>query len=154
MDTSKILSSYRRLSSLPGGRLLFGWLLRRAVPYTGSIRPRVIELEPGFARIAMDDRRAVRNHLSSVHAIALMNLAEAVSGLAMLTGLPDDARGIVKGLEIEYTKKARGTIVGESRCHPPSTSEELDFDVTAELFDDAGEPVARAVAHWKIGPKK
>ncbi|MDP6539068.1 MAG: hotdog fold domain-containing protein [Planctomycetota bacterium] len=153
MDTSKILSGYRRLSALPGGGRLFGWFLRRAVPYTGSIRPRVLELEPGYARIAMDDRRAVRNHLASVHAIALVNLAEAVSGLAMLTGLPENARGIVKGLEIEYTKKARGTIVGVSRCEPPSTSEERDFDATAELVDEAGDVVARAVVHWKIGPK-
>jgi acyl-coenzyme A thioesterase PaaI-like protein len=153
MDTAKILASWKRLSSLPGGRMLFGWFLRRSVPYTGSIHPRVLVLEPGFARIAMDDRRAVRNHLASVHAVALMNLAEATSGLAMLTGLHADARGIVKGLSIEYLKKARGTIIGESRCDPPRESEERDFDVSVELFDAGGDVVARAVAHWKIGPR-
>ncbi len=64
----------------------------------------------------MRDRRAVRNHLDCVHAIALANLAELAGNVALAYSLPDDARFIVSGMEIEYVKKARGTItaIGES----------------------------------------
>ncbi len=152
MDTAQILSAWKRLQSVPGGRALFGWILGLRVPYSGSIRPRVMYLEPGTARVQMADRRRVRNHLGSIHAIALINLAELASGLALITGLPGDARGIVTGLSIEYLKKARGRITAESSCVPPRTNEKQDFDVSVELRDPSGDSVARATAHWKIGP--
>lgn len=141
-----------RLSGKPGGKALFGVMLGRMAPYTGTIRPRVLELRPGYARVAMQDRRAVRNHLRSVHAIALMNLAEASSGLAMSYGLPDDARAILTGLSMEYLKKARGTLTAEAEVEVPRTNERREYTLESVVRDEAGEIVARAAARWLVGP--
>ena len=43
----RVLSMWRRLTPFPAGRWLFSRLLGRMVPYTDTIRARVLELEPG-----------------------------------------------------------------------------------------------------------
>jgi acyl-coenzyme A thioesterase PaaI-like protein len=100
----------------------------------------------------MRDRRAVRNHLHSVHAIALMNLGELTTGLAMTLAMPDGARGIVTGLSMEYIKKARGLLTAE--CTAPAFDATVSgkHDFTADIVDEAGDVVARATAHWLVGP--
>ncbi len=135
---------WERLAPLPGGKRLFSWLLWRLVPYTGSVRPYVLELRPGYARVRMADRRAVRNHLN--------NLAEVTSGLAVTTGLPASARGIPTTLSITYLKKARGTLTAEARCDIPDSSREAEHDFESVISNAAGEVVARATVRWRIGP--
>jgi acyl-coenzyme A thioesterase PaaI-like protein len=149
---ARLRSAWERLQRWPGGSALFSRLLGTLVPYTGTIAPHVVELRPGYAKIRMNDRRAVRNHLRSVHAIAIANLAEVTSGLAMTLTLPDDARGIVTAFSIEYVKKARGTLTAESTVAPIDASIDAEHRIEAVVKDEAGDVVARAVAQWRIGP--
>lgn len=143
---------WARLSPLPGGRSLFSRMLGLMIPYTGSIHPLVLELRPGYAKVQMRDRRAVRNHLRSIHAIALMNLGEVTTGLAMSLAMPDEARGIVTGLSMEYLKKARGVLTAECTAPPFDASVSGRHDFHAEIVDESGDVVARATAHWLVSP--
>jgi acyl-coenzyme A thioesterase PaaI-like protein len=145
---------WMRLAPLPGGKSLISRVFGLAIPYSGSVSPRIRVLQPGRAVISMGDRRGVRNHLNSVHAIALTNLAEMTTGLALGYGLPDGMRTILVRVECEFLKKARGTIT--AACDAPVFTEIVEKEVLVEsvLTNEAGDVVAKGRAVWLAGPVK
>lgn len=153
VDGEALQRLWGRLHRLPGGQWLFSFMLGIAAPYTGSMRSRVIELRPGYARVRLREHWRVRNHLHSVHAVALVNLAEAASGLAMMCGLPKDMRGILVGFSIDYVKKARGTLIAECTAPTPEPGVKREYELRAEIRDEQGDVVATGRPRWLIGPK-
>ncbi len=149
-----VRSLWDRVHQLPGGRALFSRLIGRMAPYTGTIKARVVDLRAGYSEVRMRDRRAVRNHLHCIHAIALVNLAEVCGNVAIAYSMPDDARFIVAGLSIDYLKKARGTITAKCESPVPETAERTEFAVLVHLHDASGEVVAKATLRTLVGPKK
>ena len=142
-----------RLSTVPGGKAVFSKAIGRAAPYTGSIDARVRQLQRGFAQVTMNDKRGLRNHLKSVHAVALVNLVELTGNLALAYSLPDDARFIVAGLSVDYLKKARGTITAESVAPIVENADKKEFLVEVVLRDERDEVVVRGTLKTLVGPK-
>ena len=152
--TNVVRAAWDRLEKIPGGRQVFSRLIGRLAPYTGTLGARVRELGDGYARVTLDDRKAVRNHLSCVHAVALANLVELTGNLALAYSLPDDARFIVSGMSLDYVKKARGTITGECRIPPIQSSMRNEYDVPVTLKDPSGEVVVNGMLRTLVGPKR
>ena len=148
----RVLALWRTLSPLPFGHSLFMFVFGRTVPYSAALGARVRLLEPGRVRLELADRHGVRNHLDSIHAVAVLNLGELASGLAMTTALPTGVRGIVLGIDAVYLKKARGTLSVETEVTVPEVRESIDFPVHAEVRDASNEAVARITVRWRLGP--
>lgn len=123
------------------------------VPYSGTLGAVVRTLEPGRAVVRLRDRKKVRNHLGSIHAIALANLGELATGLSVLVGLPASVRGILVGLQVEYRKKARGRLEASARCEPPDVRGRIEYTVAAEIVDESGDAVAVVTARWLLAPR-
>lgn len=150
-----VLSTYRNLARWPAGRWLFSRLVCWKAPYFSSIAPRIETLEPGRCVATLRHRRAVTNHIGTVHAIALCNLAEFTGGLACDASIPASMRWIPKGMAVAYLKKAVGTMRATATpAFPPREAAEgyeLPFEVVVQ--DSRCETVFRArIAMW-VSPK-
>ncbi len=147
----RLANLWSRCARLPAGRWIFSRLFGSFVPYSGSIGAEVQDLEPGYCRITVADRRALRNHLRSVHAVALVNAGEMTSGLAMTMALPPDIRGIVTRIGAEYPKKARGRLTAIARVTvPPVGDLPVDHHVETVITDSTGELVCRVTTVWRL----
>ena len=151
--TSSLISWWNRAQNFPAGPWIFARVLGFAVPYTGTIRPKILELRPGYAKVALKDRRRVRNHLKSVHAIALMNLGEFSTGMALMAALSPNARAILTNLSIQFGKKARGLITAECCLEPIDETVRGEYQFISTLRNASGEVVSTATATWLVGPK-
>ena len=153
-DRNLIRDAWKTLGRLPGGKVLFSRLVGRMAPYTGTIHATVTVLRDGHAEVEMRDRPELRNHLKSVHAVALANLAELTGNIAMAYSMPDDARFIVAGMSLDYVKKARGTITGVCDCPVPRSAGRTEYPVQVSLRDAGGDEVVRATLRTLVGPKR
>ena len=148
--TQPTLATFQSLARLPLGRQLFSRALCRKAPYFSSISPLVTALAPGHCEVRMKKRRAVTNHIGTVHAIAMCNMAELSGGLVTEVSLPASLRWIPKGMTVEYLKKAETDLVATAR--PLVAVDGFsggEFPVEVIVKDLSGDTVFRArIAMW------
>lgn len=151
-----VLALHRRLSRLPLGIWLFSRLVCFKAPYFGSIRPRIDVLEPNRCEATIPDRRAAHNHIGTVHAIALCNLAELTGGLMTDASLSPSMRWIPKGMQVEYVKKAVGTLRGMAtpEFSPEEAVAGYELPVNVQVRNAADEIVFRARILMWVSPRR
>ena len=104
---ANVADLYKKSTAIPlVGDRLFSLAFAQKAPYFWSIRPRFTVIEPNHAELVIPKRRAVQNHIGTVHAIALCNGLEAAMGALAEATIPSNKRWIPKGMEISYTAKA------------------------------------------------
>ena len=142
--TSKIAPSF--------GRWLFSFILGAANPYSRSMKIRFQELEFGYVEAYVDECNSIRNPFKSIHAAALVLLAETVGGLAVYTTLNSKKdRAIVLKIDCEYMKKSRGRITAKCAFKKPESSGKYVSEVL--LTDSKGEVVAKSHITWTLDVK-
>ena len=149
MTQSAIKQAYGALADRPLGKKVFSAALALKAPYFRTIKPSFVSLEAGRGEVRMPDRRRVHNHLGTVHAIAVCNLAELVGGTTLDVSLPDTHRWIPKGMTVTYLKKARGTLTGVATVEDLST---IDADIARDVIVsvDVTDPEGAVVTHADI----
>lgn len=142
-----------RLIRVPGMQFLIWLGAAIAAPYSANIRPRILHFSEGHLQIGMKKRRALTNHMRTVHAVAMANLIELTASGAVQASIPKTSRWIPKGMKIEYLKKARTDLRSECQFEIPNWGIAQDFPVKVDLYDTEGEKVATGEVNILIGPK-
>ena len=153
--SSQALHLFQRYGASAPGRWLVSRLVCFRAPYFASIRPTIDVLESGRCVVRIRDRRRVHNHIGTVHAIALCNMAELSAGLATDATIPDAMRWIPKGMTVRYLKKAKGTMIATARVPTvAATNGGSEVHALVEVRDGAGDMVFDADVTMWISPRK
>ena len=119
---------------------------------TASDSAQLLRLPPGGQYL---------NHLGTVHASALLALAEASSGEFLLRhfGSSVGVVPVVRHIEAKFRKPANGTVVSTAHVAPDALAQ-LDADlaakgralipITVELHDESGTHALSASVEWFI----
>lgn len=162
---SRVVDLHRTATTLPVvgplvGERLFSFAFSQVAPYFWSIRPRFTVIEPHHAEVVVPKRRGVKNHLGTVHAIALCNGLEAAMGVLAEATIPADKRWIPKGMEVAYTAKATSDITCHADTDPVQWSDEALPDAGGEVpvrvkgVRDDGTVVIEGVIRLWVTPRK
>ena len=153
---SQALKIWKTLENKPAGKWTFSKMLCLKAPYFSSISPLFEQLQPGRCTIKMKKHRAVLNHLGTVHAIAMCNMAELAGGTMTDATVPSTHRWIPKGMSVEYLKKAKTDLMATAT--PVQTdfvwTQSGEYLVNVEITDQAQELVFRAVITMQVSAKK
>jgi acyl-coenzyme A thioesterase PaaI-like protein len=135
------------------GKQFFSYCVRFVNPYSGSLGAEISVLKKGYAEVLLQDKKKNRNHLDCVHALALSNLGELTSGMAVLCSIDANTRGIVTHISVDFLKKARGKLRCVCSCDIPEIKGDTAFTVSSDIFNEDDEKVAKVDVTWQLGLK-
>ena len=151
---SYVMQQWQRFGQLAWGRWLFTKMVCWRAPFFASIAPRFEHLAPWQATVFVKKRRRVTNHINTVHAIAMANACELAAGVMMEASLSSDLRWIPRSMNIEYQRKAQGSIRVEAMCDPVAPGSTMDVAVRCTVRDDNNDVVVQATIYMYVSPKK
>lgn len=155
MNTSKaLLKGFSTMNGLPGGKWLFTKAVCLNAPYFSTIKPTVVDLRKGHCSIKMTKRRAVHNHIKTVHAIAMCNLAEMTMGLIAEASVPGHLRWLPKAMEVQYLAKAETDLHSICVLEPNCWDSAPNVPVTVKIYDTNNVEVMRAIIQIWVTAKK
>ena len=129
-------------------------IITNALTHSLGIHHIKADLQASKAETVMYDYWITRNPFASFHAAALCNFGEATMGLAIFRFIEANKglRAIPTRLEIEFIKKAKGTLKGV--CLLPeglgSAVRNADVELVTEITDASGDVVCRVLGNWRI----
>jgi acyl-coenzyme A thioesterase PaaI-like protein len=153
-NANSVLATWRRMSRSAAGRYIFSRAVCWRAPYFSSIKPRFTVLEPGRCEVRIEKRRSILNHIGTVHAIAMCNMAELAAGAATEVSIPTSLRWIPKGMTVDYLGKATSALRATATIDAPRRLEAArEVPVHVQIVDRADQPVLSAVIRMWVSPK-
>lgn len=147
---SNTLALYNKFIKFPAGKWLFAKIICWKAPYFGTIKPRFIELKPGYCEIKIRKRHAVENHLHTVHAIAIANMCELAAGMLTEVSIPKHMRWIPINMQINYLHKAKTDVHAIAKLDLPNWQDQQDIPVLISVLDKNNQEVVNATITMRV----
>jgi acyl-coenzyme A thioesterase PaaI-like protein len=148
------LRSWQKRSGSRFGRWLFGRKVCRNAPYVSTLKPHFTELRPALCKVALANRKQVRDEHGSVHALAIGNLCELAAGMVTDVTIPPTLHWSRRGMTIEYLRKAQTGLTATARLDKNEWTDAQNIGVPVSVIDANGAEVARAVISINVSAKE
>ena len=136
---NQTLSMYQQM-----GNEAFSKAVANFAPYFATIEPMFTELRPGYAEVTFANRRAVHNHIGTVHAIALCNAAELAAGTMTTVSIPEGRQWIPVGMSVQYLAKAKTDMRVVANGESLAWDQVGNLEVPVDAYDTEGKHVFTA----------
>jgi acyl-coenzyme A thioesterase PaaI-like protein len=141
-----------------GGSSVGRWLVSRMIcfkaPYFSTIRPTFTEIGPGHVALKFPKRRAIHNHINSVHAIAMCNAAELAGGVCLDVSLDANFRWIPVGMTVQYLKIAKTDLRAVCQVERYDWNVPQDIVMPVSVYDTSNVEVFHADIMMRISPRE
>lgn len=151
---SMILRLWKFFGKSKAGRWLVSKIVCFSAPYFSSIKPVFTKVQPGLVEATFKKRRAVTNHLKTVHAIAMCNVAELAGGVCLDVSLSSNMRWIPVGMEVKYLKLAKTDLRAVCQVDDYQWTSNQDVIMPVCVYDTNGVEVFHADITMRISEKK
>jgi acyl-coenzyme A thioesterase PaaI-like protein len=151
---NQVLGTWERLRGVPGGEWVFSRGFTSKAPYFRSIRPRFVQISPNYAALVLPKRRAVHNHIGTVHAIAVCNGLEAAMGALAEATIPSGKRWLPKGMEVAYLAKSTSDLTCSAETDPQDWTAGPDVPVRVKATRTDGTVVVEGTIHLWVTDRK
>ncbi|MEI8410054.1 MULTISPECIES: hotdog fold domain-containing protein [unclassified Kribbella] len=151
---NQVLGTWERLRGVPGGEWVFSRGFTWKAPYFRSIRPRFVQVSPNYAALVLPKRRAVHNHIGTVHAIAVCNGLEAAMGALAEATIPSGKRWLPKGMEVAYLAKSTSDLTCSAETDPQDWTAGPDVPVRVKATRTDGTVVVEGTIHLWVTDRK
>jgi acyl-coenzyme A thioesterase PaaI-like protein len=145
------LRSWQKRSGSRFGRWLFGRRVCSHAPHIRTLKPRFSELRPALCKVAIANRKAVRDSHGAVQWLA--NLCELAAGMVTEVTIPPTLTWVIRGMTIEYLRRSQTGVTATARLDKTEWSDTQNVGVPVSVVDDNGAEVVRAVISINVSAK-
>ncbi|WP_196161479.1 hotdog fold domain-containing protein [Reinekea sp. G2M2-21] len=150
--TNYLLALQHRFQKLPFGQALFSKVFAAKAPYFKTIKPQILTLEENFCQVKLPKRKAVENHIGTVHAIAVCNALEMAMGAMAEASIPKHLRWLPKGMDVNYLAKSTTDLIAEAKVDAADW-QAGDLNVPVRAVDLHGTVVVDGVIRLWVSEK-
>ncbi|MEI7703946.1 MAG: PaaI family thioesterase [Deltaproteobacteria bacterium] len=122
-------------------------LIGRPVPFADYLGIRIVEIQPGLARLDLPVRPELENSHGAVHGGVVSALADVALAVAAIAQDGHCHGAFTIDLSVSFIGPGKGTLVAEGRCLRAGKS--LAFS-EGEVRDAHGNLVAKAIGSFKF----
>ena len=135
--------------------LLFG----RAVKYFKTSGLKFEWIEPNHSIVVIKNRPYVQNHIGTVHAVAMIMIAESATGALVGLNVPANAIPVIKRMEVEFQRRTQGAMRAEARLSTDQVGQiraeaKGELLVPVRVTDESGEAPIECRMLWAWVPRK